>query len=93
MNNIDRLTRTDQATRTILKDQPVAIHGGDADALVAISEEGVDRGVDVEVVAEAHLGVRGDGCVDDAELPAFEIDPQRLAEIPQPLQDLDRPAA
>ena len=53
------------------------------------SEKKASTGVvDADAVAQPDLGVGRDGRADDAQLPPLEIDPQRLAAGPQPLQRL-----
>src|SRR6185436_4881018 len=43
MNNVDRFARSHKSSWTISEDESISIHGGDADAFIAIREISIDR--------------------------------------------------
>ena len=92
MHDVDRFAGPDQPARPVLEDQAVAVDGRDPHALAAVGKEGVHRRVDADGVAQPDLGVGRDGGADHPQLPPLEVDPQRLAQGPQPLQGLGRSA-
>lgn len=85
-HDVDRLARPHEAARSVLQDQPIAVHRRHTGALAAVGEPGVHRRLHLDRMAQAHLGERRDRRADDTELSSLEIDPQRLSRGGKPPQ-------
>jgi hypothetical protein len=92
VHDVDRLSGADKPARSILKDEPIAVNVHNPNTFVPIGEEGVNRGVDANVMAQTNLCVGRNGCTDHPQLPSFEVNPQRLAKSLEALERLGRPA-
>lgn len=59
MDDVDRLARPDDAPRTLVENEAVAVHGEEARRLAPVAEEDVARRRDAEAVRETRTAVNG----------------------------------
>jgi hypothetical protein len=61
VDNVDRLSGTDQPARSIFKNEPIPVYGDNPYPFITIGKESIDRCLNLDPVAQAELGIGRDG--------------------------------